>query len=59
MASCSEQFLKVQPSKRSSGLEIGRDGRTDERKDGHKDHFIPPKLCLRGYIKRNDCFQSR
>ena len=56
MASCSEQFLKVsrnsvQWSQRSSGLEIGRDGRTDERTDGHKDHYIPPQLRLRGYHK--------
>ena len=24
------------------------EGRTDEQTDGHKDHYIPPKLCLRG-----------
>ena len=27
------------------------DGRTNERTDGHKDHYIPPQLRLRGYNK--------
>ena len=27
------------------------DRRTNERTDGHKDHYIPPQLCLWGYNK--------
>ena len=54
MAPCSEQFLKVswnsvQRSKRSSGLEIGRDGRTDgrtnERTDIRITIYLPNFLC--------------
>ena len=55
MASCSEQFLKVslnsvQRSKRSSGLEIGTNERTNERTD-IRITIYPPNFVCGGYNK--------
>ena len=53
MASCSEQFLKVswnsvQRSNRNGGLEIGRNGRTNERSD-IRITIYPPNFVCEGY----------
>ena len=52
MASCSEQFLKVswnsvQRTKRSSGLEMGTDGRKNERANGqtYGSLYTPANIC--------------
>ena len=63
MASFSEQFLKVswnsvQRSYSSSGLQMGTDGRTDERTDGHKDHYISLQVCGE-YKKRLQITRNR